>query len=122
MRSAGSGNYLKETVKERLNLGTIASEAIDAVAAKVGQGASEVASAIHTGNAFVQYGADQFPVQGGVHGPEATQEPPATEIPGNSPPGGGAEAFQVRLRRRPQAGLGPAGPRPEGHSRPKNRA
>ncbi len=48
-----------------------------AVNAKLAQGAGELASALYTGSAFVQYGAEPTTPQGadhGIHGPEATPE------------------------------------------------
>lgn len=61
------------------NLKKAPGDIADTLSHKTAQGAAELASAFHTGNAFVQYGDQGFPPaepQAGVHGP---QEPPTVE-------------------------------------------
>ncbi len=67
--------FLHEQTRDNLidNLKAIPREVAAAVNGKIAQGASELASALYAGSAFVQYGAEpvapQEP-QHGVHGPE----------------------------------------------------
>lgn len=71
--------FLYEQTRDSMidNVKAIPRELGAAVNAKLAQGASELASVLYTGSAFVQYGAEPTTPQGadhGIHGPEATPE------------------------------------------------
>lgn len=61
------------------NIKKIPGDVADTLAHKTGQGAAELVSAFHTGNAFVQYGDQGFPPAEPQHGVHGEQEPLTVE-------------------------------------------
>jgi hypothetical protein len=66
-------DYLKETISERLDLGTIAKETGQMLDHKIAQGAAELGQALNSqADGYVPYGAGQAPLE--VEGPATSYQ------------------------------------------------
>ncbi len=66
-------DYLKDTMKERLDIGTFAKEVLDTAVQKTAQGAAELSQALNSqSNAYVPYGAGQHALT--IHGPQQSYQ------------------------------------------------